>query len=104
LSTTEIIAGFFDLLSMPLDRQQRLRVLRGLARQAHWLAPEDVLLAAALLDHAARSNVDGHALTPEQVDEIQTSYIDDLLSGADPEVTQILADALEVRLRPAVVN
>jgi hypothetical protein len=105
MAETEIIAGFFDLLTVPLNRQQRLDVLRSMARDADWLAAEDVLLAAALLDHAFRSRVDGHALTVEQVAEIQAAYVEALEADADPDVARILTEALEVRLqRPAFVN
>jgi len=104
LSTTEIVAGFLDLLAVPLDRRQRLDVLAAMARDADWLAAEDVLLAAALLDHASRSRVDGHALTPEQVAEIQAGYIEHLQADPDPDVTRILVEALDVRQRPAVMN
>src|SRR5690348_3614094 len=104
LRTTEIVAGFLDLLAVPLNRQQRLDVLEAMARQGNWLTAEGVLLAAALLDHASRSRVDGHTLSVEQVAEIQAAYIDDLQADADPEVARILAEALAVRQRPVVVN
>lgn len=104
MAETEIIAGFFDLLAVPLARSQRLDVLRAMARQAVWLSAEDILLAAALLDHASRSRIDGRGLPVEQVAEIQASYIEHLQADADPEVARILAEALEVRQRPAVVN
>jgi|SRR3954454_10271852 hypothetical protein len=104
MAETEIIAGFLDLLSLPLDPRQRLDVLAAMARQADWLSADDVLLAAALLDHAARHRVDGRELPVEQVAEIQSNYIDDLLSGADPEVACILAEALAVRQWPSVLN
>ena len=104
MRTTEIVAGFFDLLSMPLDRPQRLDILQAMARHADWLGAEDVLLAAALLDHASRSRVDGHALTVEEVADIQAAYIEDLQADADPEVARILAEALDVRQRRASVN
>jgi hypothetical protein len=104
LRKTEIVAGFFDLLAMPLDRRQRLDILQAMARQGDWLSAEDVLLAAALLDHASRSRVDGQALTVEQADEIQAGYFEQLLADGDPEVAGILAEALVVRQRPTVVN
>src|SRR4051794_8142747 len=101
---TTIVAGFLDLLTVPLDRQQRLSVLRAMARDADWLTAEDVLLAAALLDRSSRSRLDGQALTPEQVAEIQADYIEALEADPDPEVARILGEALAVRQRPAVVN
>src|SRR3954454_21901913 len=102
MAETEIIAGFLDLLSLPLDRRQRLDVLAAMARQADWLTAEDVLLAAALLDHAARHRVDGRELPVEQVAEIQAAYIEALEADPDPEVVRILDEALAVRERPAV--
>src|SRR3954467_10633258 len=104
MAETTIVAGFLDLLTVPLDRQQRLSVLRSMARDANWLTAEDVLLAAALLDRSSRSRLDGQALAPERSAEIQAAYIDDLQADADPEVARILAEALAVRQRPAVVN
>jgi hypothetical protein len=101
---TSFIVGFMDILALPLGRQQRLDILHAMARQADWLTAEDVVLAAALLDHASRSRVDGQSLTVEQVAEIQAGYIDHLLTDADPEVTRILAEAIAVRQWPAVVN
>src|SRR3982750_1704100 len=59
--------GFLEMLAVPLDREQRLDVLEAMARQAEWLSADDILLAAALLDHASRSRVDGQALTVEQI-------------------------------------
>ena len=93
--------GFLDMLSMPLDRDQRLDVLEAMARQAAWLSADDILLAAALLDHAARHRVDGRAIPVEQVAEIKSDYIEQLLADADPEVARILDEALAVRERPA---
>ena len=104
MGETSFIVGFMDLLDLPLDRQQRLNILHAMARQADWLTAEDVVLAAALLDHASRSRVDGQSLTDEQAAEIQASYIDQLLGEDDPEVTRILAEAVAVRQRPVVVN
>ena len=104
MAETTIVAGFLDLLTVPLDRQQRLSVLRAMARDADWLSAEDVLLAAALLDHAARSRIDARALSVEQIAEIQATYIKALEADPDPEVARILAEALEVRQRPVVVN
>jgi hypothetical protein len=98
------IVGFMDILALPLERQQRLDILDALAREVDRFTVEDVLLAAALLDRSSRSHMDGQSLTVEQAAEIQAGYIDDLLGGADPEVTRILAAALAVRQRPAVVN
>jgi hypothetical protein len=74
MAETTIVAGFLDLLTVPLDRRQRLDVLAAMARDADWLTAEDVLLAAALLDRSSRSRLDGQALTPEQVAEIQADY------------------------------
>ena len=104
MAETTIVAGFLDLLTVPLDRQQRLSVLRAMARDADWLTAEDVLLAAALLDRASRSRLDGPALSIERVAEIQASYIEDLQADTDPEVARILDEALAVRHRPSVLN
>src|SRR5689334_18322940 len=105
MAETSFVAGFLDLLAVPLDRQQRLGVLRAMARQADWLTAEDIVLAAALLDHAARSRIDGQALTAEQAAEIRAGYVEQLLADADPEVAGILTEAVAVReRRPAVVN
>ena len=96
--------GFLEMLAVPLDREQRLDVLAAMARQADWLSADDVLLAAALLDHAARHCVDGRALPVERVAEIKSNYIEKLLADADPEVARILDEAMAVRERPAVVH
>jgi hypothetical protein len=96
--------GFMEMLSLPLDRHQRLDILRSMAQQADWLTAEDVLLAAALLDHASRSRVDGRALPVEQVAQIQSRYIERLVADDDPEIARVLAEALAVRERPAMVN
>src|SRR3954466_10027427 len=104
MAETTIIAGFMDLLAVPLDRRQRLDILEAMARQGDWLSAEAVLLAAALLDHAARSRVDGNALTAEDAAEIQAAYIEALEADSDPEVSRILAEAWVVRQRPAVMN
>ena len=104
MGETSFIVGFMDILGLPLERQQRLDILNALARDADRFTVEDVVLAAALLDRSSRSRVDGQSLTVEQAAEIQAGYIDYLLGDADPEVTRILASALAVRQRPAVVN
>jgi hypothetical protein len=101
---TSFIVGFMDLLAMPLGRQQRLDILNAMARDADRFTVEDLLLAAALLDHASRSCMDGQALTVEQAAEIQAGYIDHLLGNDDREVTRILVEAVAVRQCPAVVN
>jgi hypothetical protein len=79
-------------------------ILNAMARQADRFTAEDIVLAAALLDRSSRSHVDGQSLTAEQAAEIHASYIDHLLGEDDPEVTRILAEAVAVRERPAVVN
>ena len=104
MGETSFIVGFMDLLAMPLGRQQRLDILNAMAREAERFTAEDIVLAAALLDHSSRSRMDGQALTPEQAAEIQASYIDHLLGNNDPEVTRILAKAVAVRQPPPVVN
>jgi len=104
MAETTIIAGFMDLLAVPLDRRQRLDVLEAMARHGDWLSAEAVLLAAALLDHAARSRIDARALSVEQIAEIQATYIEALEADPDPEVARILDEALALRQRPAVVN
>ena len=96
--------GFMEMLAIPLGRQRRLDVLAAMARQAEWLSTDDVLLAAALLDHASRSHVDGREIPVEQVAEIKSRYIEKLLADADPDVARILAEAWAVRERPAVVH
>src|SRR3954454_24707855 len=104
MAETEIIAGFLDLLSLPLDRRQRLDVLAAMARQADWLSADDVLLAAALLDHAARHRVDGRAIPVEEVAEIKSRYIERLVTEDDPDVARILDEAMALRERHTVVH
>src|SRR5690349_11271151 len=104
MAETTIVAGFFDLLSLPLDRRQRLDILNAMARDADRFTVEDIVLAAALLDRSSRSRVDGQSLTVEQAAEIQGGYIERMLADADPKVARILAEAVVVRQRPAVVN
>src|SRR3954451_2850288 len=104
MTETILQVGFLDMLSMPLDRPQRLTILAAMARQGDWLSTEDILLAAALLDHASRSRVDGRALPVEQIASIKDNYIEQLLAEDDPEVARILAEAYAVRERPAAVH
>jgi hypothetical protein len=96
--------GFLEMLAVPLDREQRLDVLAALARQADWLSADDVLLAAALLDHAARHRVDGRAIPVEEVAEIKSRYIERLVTEDDPDVARILDEAMALRERHTVVH
>src|SRR3954447_12631765 len=86
--------GFLEMLAIPLDRDERLDVLEAMARRAEWLSADDILLAAALLDHAAQHRVDGRSLPVEEVAEIKASYIERLLADDDPEVARILDEAM----------
>src|SRR5690349_1626997 len=104
MTETILQFNFMEMLEIPLDRPQRLAVLGAMARQGDWLSAEDILLAAALLDHAARHRIDGRELPVEEVAEIKSNYIEELLTDADPEVARILVEAWAVRERPEVVH
>src|SRR5690349_17818536 len=104
MAETTIIAGFMDLLAVPLDRHQRLDVLEAMARHGDWLSAEGVLLAAALLDHAARSRIDARALSVEQLAEVQATYRERREGDPEAGVARILDGGLALRQRPGGGN